>query len=743
MPKLQSLLSLLVLVSCAVVNHCAWAEFSPPRLYSVFPPGGKQGTEVDVEVLGQTLEEPKSLTFSHPGISAQLLPEEAAPVKPGEKPKPDAPKPARKYKIKIAPDVPPGDYDVRFVGKMGISNPRAFVVSDYAEAEEKEPNNQRSEATKVALNTTVNGRISPGEDIDWFVFPAKKGQRVLIECRAWRIDSRLDGFMWLYDHDGKQLAVSQDEDLRDEKRDPFIDFEAPADGDYFVKLYDFTFNGNNDYFYRLSIGTMPYIDYIMPPGIAPGSATPIVIYGRNLPGGEPAGVSIKGRPLEKITRQAEAPKGADDLLACGFNGLVRPWASLLDGFEYRVKSDIGTSNGKMLRIVNLPQVMQTPGNNEKAKAQKLTLPCSVSGQFVKDGPDYYSFTAKKGENIWIEVFSNRIGSPADPDMEVLKPDGGNQASPQDWDENIGQLRFTSNTRDITYNFTAPANGDYTIRLEHLFRQAQGGPQYIYQLDVQRDAPPDFRLVCSPPDDIRIDSHLLFQGGRNRLDILVWRMHGLDEPITLEALNLPAGVTADPFVLGKGMKWGTLVLSAAPDAALGEALIDVVGTSEVKGAKIVRHASGGVVVWDTVNTPALSRVTRGIALAVREKSPFELVASPAEVKVKKGDSFDITLTLKRSPEMTNAVQVNGAGYTLPPNLTIPVKSIDPGQNEVKVTINTANINEGTYSFMINGDGQVPADKTRNVRCVYPSNRITLTVESKTAPPPAAAADKDKK
>ena len=729
--------------ACSSIST-ARAEFAPPRLFNVFPMGGKTGTEFEVETAGQILEEPRALFFSHAGITAQWLKPADVPLKAGEKPKPPDPNKPHKFKVKIAADVPPGDYEVRFVGKAGISNPRFFVVSDYDEAEEKEPNNTRKEANRIALNTTVNGRISPPEDIDWFVFAAKKGQRVLIECRAWRIDSRLDGFMWLYDGEGKQLAISQDEDIRDEKRDPFIDVEIPADGDYFVKLCDFTYNGSNDHFYRLSIGMQPYIDYIIPSSVPPGSGTTVTIFGRNLPKGEPAGVNIKGRPLEKITRQVEAPAAGKEGEAPGlhFNGLIRPWSSLLDGFELRVKSEAGSSNGKLLRISAMPQVLQTPGNTEIAKAQKLPVPCVVSGQFSRETPDFYTFSAKKGEKFSIDVFSNRIHSPADPDMEILKPDGGNLATVQDWDENIGQLRFTSNTRDISHMFTAPGNADYTLRLEHLFRQAQGGPQYIYQLEIQKDPQPDFRLICSPPDEIRVDSHLLYQGGRQRMDILVWRMHGHDEPITVEARNLPAGVSADPFVIGKGVKWGTLVLSAAPDAAMGEAAIEIVGTSVVNGKPLLRQALGGVIVWDTVNTPALSRVTQNIVIAVREKVPFALSATPAEITVKKGDSFDITVTLKRREDMTNAVQLTGAGYQLPPNMTIPVKNIDSGQNEGKLSISTEKIPEGTFSFMINGDGQVPVDKTKNVRCVYPSNVIKLIVESKTAPT-VAPAEKDKK
>jgi hypothetical protein len=734
-----------------VLGQGARAEFAPPRLSSVFPPGAQRGTDLEVEIQGSSLEGPVSLYFSHPGITAQEKPEDPPKGDKGkdDKPKEDKgkrgrrePSKAVRFKVKVAADVPVGDYDVRFSGKEGISNPRCFSVSDFAEVQETEPNNERKDANRVKLNVTVNGRIGGSEDVDWFVFAAKKGQRVLVECRAWRIDSRLDGFMWLYDGQGKQLAQSQDEDIRDEKRDPFIDVDIPEDGDYAVKLTDFTYNGGGDYFYRLSFTTLPYIDFILPPSVSPAGPSTVTVYGRNLPGGEPSEFKVKGRPLEKLKKEIQPPSSDEERLALRVNGLVRPWSTIVDGMEIRLPSAAGTSNGRLLRFTSLPVVPQAGGNHDRNKAQRLSLPCSVAGQFSREGPDYYAWTAKKGEKFTIEVFSNRIGSPADPDMEILKADGSNLANAQDWGENIGQLRFTSNTRDITHVFTAPADGDYMIRIEHLFRQAQGGPQYIYELELNRDAEPDFRLICSPPDEIKVDSHLVYQGGRARMDILVWREHGMDEPITVEARHLPAGVTAVPFVIGKGVKWGTLSVTAAADAPVGDAAFEIVGTAEVKGKKLERKARGGVIVWDTVNTPALSRMTHSLVMAVRPSAPFALDASPSEVKVKKGESFDLKVTLRRGEGMTNAVQVNGAGYQLPPGLTIPVKSIDPGQSEVKITVATDKMPEGTFSFIVNGDGQVPSpqDKGKNIRCVYPSNPVRITVEPKEAP---AAPGKDAK
>ena len=45
------------------------------------------------------------------------------------------------------------------------------------------------------------------------------------------------------DASGNQLERSRDHF----GRDPMIDFTAPADGDYFAGVHDFTYNGGADY----------------------------------------------------------------------------------------------------------------------------------------------------------------------------------------------------------------------------------------------------------------------------------------------------------------------------------------------------------------------------------------------------------------------------------------------------------------------------------------------------------------
>ena len=709
-------LSALLFIAAVYSAHAQ--QLPIPQLKSVFPCGARQGTSVEVETGGGNLEEASKLYFNHPGITAAVQPN----PKGG----------AAHFKVNVAKEVPVGDYDVRVIGKYGISNPRTFTVGDCEEIKETEPNDTRAKANRVPLNCIINGSVSPAEDIDWYVFPAKKGQRVLIECQAWRIDSRLDGTLTLYNNEGKEIVASQDENIRDQKRDPFIDFDVPADGDYYLKFADFMYNGGGEYFYRLSVGTRPYVDFITPTGAKPGTTAAITFYGRNLPSGEKTGVHVKGRPLEKVVRQITVPDDVEAMSSLRYTELLRPPTSRIDGMEVRITGAAGVSNARMLVFSDGPELLEQEPNDKPEQAQRLAVPCAVTGQFsAPKDVDHYVFSAKKDEKFSIDVSSERINSPADPDMEITDAQGKIVASVQDTGENIGQLRFSTSTRDIVYTFTAPKDGDYTLHLEHVYSQVQGGEQYQYRLEIRKDPAPDFRLVCSPTHDIHIDSHCVYQGGRQRLDVLVWRMNGHDEPITVEAKNLPPGVTADPIVIGHGVKWGTLIVTAASDAPIGEGEIEIVGTAPRDKEKLVRKARGGVIVWDTVNTPGISRVTRSIVLAVREKTPFSVTASPKEFTIKQGDPINLTVTAARRADMPSAIQLNGSGIELPAGITIPTTTINVGQTETKVAIATTDkLKEGVYSFIINSESQVP-DGDKKIRCIYPSNPIKITVEPKTA------------
>ncbi len=131
------------------------------------------------------------------------------------------------------------------------------------------------------------------------------------------------------------------------------------------------------------------------------------------------------------------------------------------------------------------------------------------------------------------------------------------------------MRFTTNTRDARWDFTAAADGEYFVQVRDLYFQQRGEPRFIYRLSVRRPTP-DFRLIAVPTHDTQPDATVVGRGGKHWMDVLAFRKDGFDEPIRVEATNLPPGVTCDPVVIGPGKTSAPLVFQAAPEAPLGHA-----------------------------------------------------------------------------------------------------------------------------------------------------------------------------
>src|SRR5262245_39002660 len=89
----------------------AVAQLPQARLQSVFPPGVRAGESVDVTIGGTDLEGAGALWFNHPGLRAFRLKENV-------------------FRVAAAAGTPVGLYDVRVVGKYGVSNPRTFTVGE-------------------------------------------------------------------------------------------------------------------------------------------------------------------------------------------------------------------------------------------------------------------------------------------------------------------------------------------------------------------------------------------------------------------------------------------------------------------------------------------------------------------------------------------------------------------------------------------------------------------------------------
>jgi hypothetical protein len=707
-----------------------------PRLSTIVPAGGKAGTTVELTFTGTDVEEPQALLFSHPGIKAELVvpppPPPPDPKKPAPPPQPTIPR----FKVTIAADAPLGVHDVRLVNKWGVSNPRAFVVGDLAEVAEKEPNDDVDKAQRVELNTTITGAIATPTDVDYFVFAGKKGQRVIVSCLASSIDSRLNAALELYGSGGKLLA----ENRRYHDNDALLDCTLPEDGDYSIRLFEFTHSlGSPEHYYRLSITTGPWIDAVYPPMVEPGKTAKLTVWGRNLPGGQPdPSAVVAGRVLDKISVTVEVPNDPAALQRLTYRGgSIEPVVSGTDGFEYRLRTDAGTSsNPFLLTYARVPVVLDNEANDTAETAQEVTVPCEIAGRIEKRGDrDWYAFTAKKGDVYSIELYSQRLGLPADLKFVLWNPAA--KQSLGEFDDNadtLTPLRFQTQSSDPpAYRFVVPADGKYQLMVASIDGDTLLDARQLYRLRITPEQP-DFRLVVLPPDNDRPDACALRQGGQQFYQVLAWRREGFNGAINLSAEGLPKGVTCPPQVLGPGLKQTTLVLSAAADAPPSTGEITIKGTATINGQTVVREGRAANIVWPVVpgqGIPPLCRLDRAVVLAVRDKAPFGVTTSIDKATLVHGDKATLSVKLARLwPDFKQPLQLQVQPVELPQGLTLnnnqPV-SIAPNADSAALPI-VANptVPPGTYNLVLLAVAQIPFNKDPKAAQKPPVNVVQVSM-----------------
>ena len=146
-----------------------FAELPSPQLHRIEPVGLNAPGEVQLTLLGADIEGVETLLFEHPGFKAEFIKE-------------------RTFKLSVAADVPVGTWDVRAVGRFGVTNARLFSVTrGLLDVAEVEPNNEPPQAQVIVVNSALNGS-SDGNNQDLFRVPLKARQRVVIHCQSARLD---------------------------------------------------------------------------------------------------------------------------------------------------------------------------------------------------------------------------------------------------------------------------------------------------------------------------------------------------------------------------------------------------------------------------------------------------------------------------------------------------------------------------------------------------------------------------
>ncbi len=728
-----SLLALRVSVvsaAIAVIASSAFAQLPVAGLNSISPAGSKAGGASEVKITGNNLDDVDKLLFSHDGITATAKIEPPGDFSKQAQPVPDT------FTVKVAGNVPPGLYEVRAIGRYGMTNPRTFHVSSLSEVNAENGNNSADKAIEVKTGSIVNGQAD-NDAIDYYKIHAAKGQRLLVDCWAQRIDSRMNASLVLYDAAGRELRrVHNTEGL-----DPVLELNAPADGDYVLGVYDFTYGGGADFFYRLAVHNGPYIDFIYPPVGQPGASGKFTLYGRNLPGGKPAGdMTVSGSPLEQVEANITLPGDPMSIQRLGLASITAPYAGVVESMSYQLNSPQGASNAVDIGYASAPVILEQGNNDDSSQPQPVNVPCEYVGQFYPRGDrDWVQFEAKAGDVLWIEVLSHRLGLPTDPVLtieQVTKNDQGevmvnNIATNDDFDppqrNNTPQM-FSMNNRDPRHRFEAKADGTYRVGVSDLYSDSRGDPRMVYRL-VIRKAQPDFQVLVfnsgrSTNNQYEAAGMSLRRGETQGLTVKLVRRDGFEGEVEIAVDGIPKGVTSSGAVLGGKSDSAQLLLTADANAPAFAGTIRVIGKAKIDGKDIVREARTGALIWGSKNiqqeTP-VARMTRDIGLSVvdKETAPATVTAGDGKViETSLGGKIDLPIKVARHGDFKAAIKLKAAG--IPKDTQAKEANITAGDGKMEISFANNRIEPGSYTVYLTGpakfkyEGNQDAIKTAEAR-----------------------------
>jgi hypothetical protein len=696
------------IVALAMVCRSAIADLPSIRFDRLTPLGAAAGSSIEVEIAGADIEDVKALMFDHSGLRAEHLKE-------------------RRFRISIGSDVPAGTYDVRLVGRFGVSNPRLFAVSQgLTEVAAKEPNHDIATAQPISVNTVVNG-TSQGNREDVYRFQAKSAQRVVIECQAGKLDSLMHATLTLMSGDGKQIASNNDYN----GPDPLIDFVAPRDGDYYVSVHDLSFRGGQPY--RLTVSDHPQVENIFPRAVQMGRAATVTVFGRNLgAGAKPSSWRIQDLPLEEMPLTIAPPADVFALGAYRFfehptdhSALPTAATCTLTGFQVQPHAGQFVANAVPVLLVDTPVTLEQEPNDDPGKAQRIELPAVVSGRFDRPrDADWYEFETTADGPYAFDVYSERIAGRADPYLVVVDDKGNRVVELDDYGHRMNA--FDGHLRDPSGMVNLAGKRKYRVLVQD--RYGRGGARFQYVLTVHKPEP-DFYAAVIHHQNPGPGGTTVRRGGATSLDVVIHHRDGFNGPITLTAEGLPPGVHTAPTTISDTR--GTMVFWADANAPDWSGTVKLFATGKRGDVTLRREVRPYTRVW-TDPSLSSSRPTRELALAVRESAPFSLGFVAERIEVEAGKRAELKLHLDRQwPDFKKDVTVLPLSF--PGNFKMANALIPAATSDVAVTIDVQpNTRPGEYTLAVLGQAQVPYNKDAkatqkpNTLVSQPSRPVTVVV-----------------
>lgn len=578
------MLRIATIIALALAATSSYA--ASPIIRGVAPVGGQRGTTVDVRIHGERLADGQQILWYDPGFSVSEFKAD-----PGQ---------FVTAKLTIAPDCEPGLHGFRVRTATGLSNLITFSVGTLPEVAEVEPNTEFDKPQKITLNSTLTGVVE-NEDVDYFLFEARKGQRINLEIEGLRLGyTFFDPYIAVLDMGRFELTRSDDAALA--RQDGTCSFVAPNDGTYVVQVRESAFRGSGECKYRLHVGTFPRPTAVIPYGGKPGETLSV----RWL--GDPA-----GERTEQVTLPTVSPRQ----------------------FGLFARDEVGISPlPNRFVIKDLAGFVEAEPNASPQEASALTIPGAAHGVIGQEGDvDHFKFTARKGQVLDLRVLARQLGSPLDSVLNISKVGGGG----------IGGNDDNAGSPDSYQRVTIPEDGEYAVQIrDHLLN---GGADYAYRIEV---TPPTPRLTMTLPERVQFVDTMVPVPRGNRYAILVGaEREEFGADVKLELKDLPPGVQVEGDLIPGNRPNVPVLLTAAADANPDGRLTEIIGRSADPNVPIEGHLLQRTsLVRGDNNRDVWHFDTGRLAVAVTQEAPFSIEIVEPKCPLVRNGSMNLKIVAKR-------------------------------------------------------------------------------------------------
>ena len=345
-------------------------------------------------------------------------------------------------------------------------------------------------------------------------------------------------------------------------------------------------------------------------------------------------------------------------------------------------------------------------NNLQAQAQKISLPCDISGSFFPAADvDTFEFEGVKGETWWVEIASERLGRPTDPSMIVqhVSQDAGQEkmTDVSEFSDIASPVKLSSNgyaydgppydggSLDILGKLEIKNDGVHRIQLSDLFGGTRIDERNVYRMIV-RKAAPDFALAAwglhmelRNGDRNALSKPLALRGGITMaLEVVALRRDGFDGDIELVMEGLADGVIAQGLKIPAGKTRGVMLITADDKAPKSFVNATFYGRSALNGSEIKRPVHMAAMAWPIVDSWSeipRPRLVAGLPISVTgaEFAPISIAAKEKKVlDATVGQKLTIPLVHTRRSEFSGTVlqlKTLGAGFEQVPRFDVSLAS----------------------------------------------------------------------